>query len=98
MNNLNAIEYSTEKVNAFSIKKSEHVKYFALALGKNTVMKKHKTPVPATLLVLKGKIDFMLPNETLAFKAGDFYEIPVGVEHEVLGIEEENLFTIVQEF
>ncbi|WHF50645.1 cupin domain-containing protein [Chryseobacterium gotjawalense] len=91
------IEFSTEKANVFPIKKSDDIKYFAVALGKGAVLKKHIAPVPATLVVLKGEINFLIENEEIKLKQFDVYEIPVNVEHEVVGLTEENLFSVAQE-
>lgn len=91
------IEFSTEKANVFPIKKSDVINYFAVALGKGAVLKKHIAPVPATLIVLKGEINFLIENEEIKLKQFDVYEIPVNVEHEVVGLTEENLFSVAQE-
>ena len=91
------ITYSSEKANVFQLKKSDKLKYFAVALGKNGVLKKHTAPVPSTLVVLKGEINFVMENEQFHFRQFDVYEIPVAVEHEVTGISDENLFTVAQE-
>jgi hypothetical protein len=53
MNILENIEFSTEKANVFHLRKNDKIKYFAVALGKDAVLKKHTTAFPATLLVLK---------------------------------------------
>ncbi|MDN3605971.1 cupin domain-containing protein [Kaistella yonginensis] len=91
------IEFSTEKANVFSIKKSDNLKYFAVALGKGGILKKHTAPVPATLVVLKGEINFLIENQEIRMKQFDVYEIPVNVAHEVVGLAEENLFSVAQE-
>ena len=97
MNIVENITFSTEKANVFSIKKSDKIKYFAVALGKGAILKKHTAPVPATLVVLKGEINFMIQGETINMKQFDVYEIPVNVEHEVVGVSDENLFSVNQE-
>ncbi|MBF8457583.1 hypothetical protein IV494_10375 [Kaistella sp. G5-32] len=97
MNIVENITFSTEKANVFSIKKSDKIKYFAVALGKDAMLKKHTAPVPATLVVLKGEINFLIQGETINMKQFDVYEIPVNVEHEVVGVSEENLFSVAQE-
>ena len=60
-------------------------------------MKKHTAPVPATLVVLKGEINFLIENQEIRMKQFDVYEIPVNVAHEVVGLAEENLFSAAQE-
>ena len=65
------IEFSTEKANVFSIKKSDNLKYFAVALGKGGILKKHTAPVPATLVVLKGEINFLIENQSQLITLGN---------------------------
>lgn len=97
MNILENITFNTEKPSVFNIKKNDKIRYFAVALGKGAVLKKHIAPVPTTLVVLQGEINFNIEGETLPFKQFDVYEIPPKIEHEVVGIAEENIFTLIQE-
>lgn len=96
-NILDNITFSNDKANVFPLKKTDEIKYFAVALGKGATLKKHMAPVPSTLVVLKGKINFIIKNAEIKLKQFDVYEIPVNVEHEVVGLEEENLFSVAQE-
>jgi len=48
-------------------------------------------------LVLKGEINFVIGGQITALKQFDVFEIPVNVEHEVVGLAGENLFTVTQE-
>ena len=95
MNILENIEFSTEKANVFHLRKNDKIKY-AVALGKDAVLKKHTTAFPATLLVLKGEIDFVFDDRQILLKQFDTFEIPVDVVHEVVGVSDENLFTVIQ--
>lgn len=97
MNILENITFSTEKPNVLYLKKSAKLKYFAIALGKNAVLKKHTAPVPSTLVVLKGEINFILDGKDHFLKQFDVFEIPVEVEHEAHGLSDENIFTVSQE-
>ncbi|MDY3317944.1 hypothetical protein PG637_00785 [Riemerella anatipestifer] len=97
MNIIENIVYSNDKPSVVIIKKSDTLKQFAVGLGKDVVLKKHITPVPATLVVLKGNINFEIEGKTHLFKAWDTYEIPVNIPHEVVGISDENLFIVTQE-
>lgn len=98
MNNIKEnITFNNDKPSVFSIKKTEKLKYFAVALGAGAVLKKHTAPVPSTLVVLRGEIKFMINGETHHFREFDVYEIPVDVEHEVVGVAEQNIFTVSQE-
>jgi hypothetical protein len=49
------------------------------------------------LVVLKGEIDFVIDNQHVILKAYDAYEVPVDVEHEVVGLSKENLFLLTKE-
>ncbi len=91
------ISFDTEKAHVLSLKKGDKLNYFAVALGKNGVLKKHKAPVPSTLVVLLGELNFIMENETVHLHQFDVYDIPIDIEHEVAGLGEENLFTVSQE-
>ncbi|MFC6269100.1 cupin domain-containing protein [Frigoriflavimonas asaccharolytica] len=98
MNNIiENITFNNEKPSVFLLKKSDKIKYIAIALGRDAVLKKHTAPVPTTLLVLKGEINFMIGEEKTQLRQFDIFEIPVNVEHEVTGVSNENLFTLTQE-
>ncbi len=97
MNLVQNLSYDLVKPKVVQIKTNQKIKYFAVALGKGAVLKKHTAPVAATLLVLQGEIKFVLEGEALQFKQFDSFEIPIGIEHEVTGLSEENLFTIIME-
>lgn len=97
MNILENIQFSNDKANVAQIKNSAKIKQFAVALGAGAILKKHMTKVPATLVVLKGEINFVMKDEELLLKTFDTFEIPVNVEHEVFGVLGENLFLVTQE-
>lgn len=97
MNILKYTDFLLHKPSVFQIKKTDHIQQFAVALGCGTVLEKHSTPVPATLIVLKGVIKFNLPDLQLELQEQDVYEIPVDVEHSVQGMMEKNLFLITKE-
>lgn len=97
MNILQNVEFCTDRANVVHIRKSEKTKLFAVALGTNAVLKKHKTAVPATLVVLKGELNFVFADREVLLREFDTFEIPVDVEHEVVGVLAQNLFTVLQE-
>lgn len=96
-NIFNNVIFSTEKPSTFSVKKTEKIQQIAVALGKGAVLKKHTTPVPTNLIMMKGTITFKINGEDLIFTEGVTYEIPVKVEHEVVGNDAENLFILTKE-
>lgn len=97
MNIIEKTNFKDDKPSIISIKKTEKVNIFSVGLLENQVLAKHITTIPATLVLLRGKIDFNMNGETLILKEGDVYEIPINVEHEVVGRAIENIFMIMKE-
>lgn len=97
MNIFKNLVFNEDKPSVFSIKKSEKVNLFTVGLSEKQVLAKHVTTVPATLIMMRGKVDFNILGETAILREGDTYEIPVNVEHEVIGRAIENIFLLVKE-
>ena len=97
MNIFEKTDFTGDKPSVVSIKKSEKVNLFTVGLSEKQVLAKHITTIPATLLLLRRKVDFNISGETTVLREGDIYEIPVNVEHEVVGRDIENVFLIVKE-
>lgn len=79
------------------IKRSEKINVIAVGLLKDQLLQKHKTLLPTFLTVVKGEIEFHINNEKLELNTLDTFQIPVDVLHEVLGLDEKNIFTLTQE-
>ena len=88
---------NSEKPHFNILRDSEKVKQVAVSLGKNGVFKKHKTSTPASLVVLKGEIKFIINEQEIILKPNDYYDIPVDVEHELVGLSKENLFVVTKQ-
>lgn len=97
MDILKYTDFLAEKPTVFQIKKNEKIQQFAVALGENCILKKHTTAVPTNLIMLKGEVKFCLPDEDKILNEYCVYDIPVDVEHEVIGLQKENLFVITKE-
>lgn len=97
MNILEGIEFNPVKPTVLVIKKSETIKMFCVALGKEQVLPKHQAKIPSLLIVLKGHIRFLIAGEALTMHEFDTYQIPVQTDHEVVGLGDENVFLITQE-
>ena len=93
----NSENYNSEKPHFNILRDSEKVKQVAVSLGKNGVFKKHKTSTPASLVVLKGEIKFIINDQEIILKPNDYYDIPVDVEHELVGLSKENLFVVTKQ-
>lgn len=97
MNIFEKTDFTGDKPSVVSIKKSDKANLFTVGLSEKQVLAKHITTVPTTLVMMRGKVDFNISGETVVLREGDAYEIPVNVEHEVVGRSIENLFLIVKE-
>ncbi len=95
-NVLEKLTFRNDKQITSIIKKGENIKQIAVALGKNAILKKHTTDEPTFLVVLKGKIRFLINNEEISLNTFDTYDIPVDIEHEVIGVEDENIFILTK--
>ena len=93
----NSVNYSSDKPHFNVLSDTEKVKQVAVSLGKNGVFKKHKTSTPASLVVLKGEIKFIINEQEIILKPNDYYDIPVDVEHELVGLSKENLFVVTKQ-
>lgn len=97
MNILKYTDFLPDRPSVFQIKITDRIQQIAIALGKGAVLAKHKTSIPATLIVLKGSIRFVLPDRELTLNSLDFFEIPLEEVHHVEGLDAENLFLITKE-
>lgn len=69
-------------------------KLIGLGFKKGQILEKHKTPTAAILIVQSGAVDFIMSGKSHLLKAGDFFEIPAEVEHEVVGVEDSLLYLV----
>ena len=97
MNIAEKLEFTADKPSIASILKSDKINIIAIGLLKGQELKKHLTGLPTTLTVIKGGLDFNLESEKVQLRTFDTYQIPINVEHFVIGNEEENIFTLTQE-
>ena len=97
MNIEKSMPWTKDKPSVVVIDNTDKKKYLAIGLLKDQMLKRHKANIPTTLTVLKGAIEFVIQGEYLEFNQFDVYEIPVSVEHEVVGLHKENIFTLIQE-
>lgn len=87
---------NSEKPAITSLMKSADFSQFVVALAQGQVLAKHVTHQPTTFLLLSGRVCFTLPNEKHEFNTGDYFLIPVGELHEVLGLDQRNIFLITK--
>ncbi len=97
MNILKTIAFKPEKPTVLSIRKTETINLFAVGLLRNQLLKKHKASIPSLLTVLTGSFEFRIDGEKILLKQFDTFQIPVDVEHEVEGLDDQNVFSLLQE-
>ena len=96
MNIAKEIIFNSEKPCTLPISKTETTNIFAVGLIKEQILAKHKTQWPTLLIVLRGTISFRINSETIILSALDTYQIPIDTEHDVTGIDVENIFLITK--
>ncbi|HLW56379.1 MAG TPA: cupin domain-containing protein [Bacteriovoracaceae bacterium] len=69
-------------------------KLIGLGLKKDQILEKHTTPTIAVLIVQSGAVDFKISGKTHLLKAGDYFEIPANIEHEVISREDSLLYLV----
>ncbi len=77
---------------ARSVIKGEGYSVLAIGFKREMVLKEHKTSIPAKLIIIYGKIEFVMMNEITILNKFDEHEIPVNVLHELRAVEESLCF------
>ena len=90
------LTFRNDKQTTYFVKDGQNVRQVAIALGEGAVLKKHTTNIPTTLIMVKGTVRFLINGEEVVLKDLDTYQIPVDVEHEVIGVEKENVFIVTK--
>lgn len=90
------LNYSDEKPAVVAIRNNDKINIITIGLKQGQLLKKHVTKIPATLIVLKGRINFEIAGTTHLLVPMETFDIPVDVEHEVIGLEE-SAFVVIKE-
>jgi len=90
------LSFRNDKPTFSYIKKGKKMKQVAVALGKGAVLEKHITDQQAVIVIVKGKIKFNISGKDIILKESDTYDIPINVEHELTGLDDENIFIITK--
>lgn len=97
MNILKNIPFNPDKPAVHVIRKTDTINYIGVGLLQDQILPDHKTGIPTILTVLKGSVLFTIEEEKHILNEFDTFQIPVNVMHHVLGIDERNAFTLIQE-
>lgn len=96
-NIIDEMDFSLDKPAIISVLKTDRLNYIAVGLVEGQFLPKHQTLNPTLLTVLKGEIEIYIQEEEIVLSEGDVYKIPIKADHEVKGLDEENVFTLIQE-
>lgn len=77
------------------IKHSGNNKAVAIALKTGMIWPDHKTPVPAILIVVDGRVTYREGNKAVALDKYDNFDIPVDITH-ALEAQEDSLCLLLQ--
>ena len=97
MNLADELTFRNDRQTTYFVKDGKSIRQVAVALGEGAILKKHTTDVPATFIMVKGEVRFLINGEEIILKDLDTYQIPVEVEHEVIGVQKENIFIITKQ-
>jgi quercetin dioxygenase-like cupin family protein len=79
------------------LQKTLRLSQMVIGLENMQLFPTHRTAQTASLIVIRGTILFRTHETETRLCAGDFFQIPVQTDHEVLGCEPENIFIITKE-
>jgi quercetin dioxygenase-like cupin family protein len=96
MNIFEDLAFSDEKPSVLTLRNTDRINVIAIGLKAGQVLKKHVTPFPALLLVLKGRISFDMDGVQTELPLSGTFDIPANVSHEVRALEE-SIFVVTKE-
>lgn len=96
MNIFADLQFNEEKPSVLTIRNTDRINVIAIGLKAGQVLKKHITPFPALLVVLKGRISFDMEGVQTEVPLSGTFDIPASVPHEVMALEE-SIFMVTKE-
>lgn len=96
MNIFQDLVFNEEKPSVLTIRNTDRINVIAIGLRAGQVLKKHVTPFPALLVVLKGRISFDMEGVQTEVPLSGTFDIPANVQHEVTALEE-SIFMVTKE-
>jgi quercetin dioxygenase-like cupin family protein len=97
MNIEDHLNFTEDKPAVLTVQKTKQVTLLAIGLLQDQILKKHKTAVPATLIVVKGSILFELGPNHIPLNTADVFQIPANELHQVMGTDSKNIFILLKE-
>ena len=97
MNIIEELSFNEDRSTSKAIRRSDGINYIAFGLLHGQRLSNHKTPIPTTLTMMMGCVDFVIEDDVIRLEQFDTYDIPVGIQHAVVGVDEKSVFTLIQE-
>jgi quercetin dioxygenase-like cupin family protein len=89
-------EYDRSGVSAITLARDDHVTLVLVALRKGTVMREHRAPSAATLLLLSGRVEFVTSDGARTdLDAGSLAAFSADVLHAVEALEDAAYLVII---
>ena len=73
---------------------NDKTKIIAIGLKKDVVLEKHTAPSKAQILIIQGTVTFRTATFSKSINTYETYEIPLEVEHEVIG-DADSIFLLI---
>lgn len=96
MNIFEELHFNEEKPSVLTIRNTDRINVIAIGLKEGQVLRKHVTPFPALLVVLKGRITFDMEGVQTEVPLSGTFDIPANVPHKVTALEE-SIFMVTKE-
>lgn len=85
---LENIVYNESKPAVSLILETDFSKEIRIAFKEGQIMKKHQTPYPIVIQIVKGEIEFGVNNEALVLSEGDLITLEGCVYHDLKAVKE----------
>lgn len=83
--------------NAVTLQKNPKLRVVLISLRKRATLKEHKVEGPITLLVISGKISFIVGNDKINAGANDLIVLEKTIPHDVKALEDSVfILTVIQ--
>lgn len=76
------------------MRRGDQFKVIVLGFKKGMLLKEHKTPVPAKLVVVDGSVQYTQGQDSIVLNKYDDHDIPVDIMHSVTAMEDSLCFLI----
>ena len=76
------------------VQRGDQFKVIVLGFKKGMILKEHKTPIPAKLVIISGSVVYKQGQESITLNKYDEHDIPVDIIHSVEALDDSLCFLI----